>query len=355
MGENSQIVFIETKSQVPREFYIKKEDLEEHGYTRGCGGCSSVFRGLARQPHNDVCRERLRSILKEGAKVKNAEGRRKDFEDKELEKIYSRWELGIFVGVRRRSGEVWVVVKGKILSARSVRRIPVEHRWGEDCLSWVDRVPWNSHKEALDADGKMPEDLLVEARPVEGNAQIVFIETKSKVPREFYIKKEDLEEHGYTRGCGGCSSVFRGLARQPHNDVCRERLRGILKEGAKVKNAEGRRKDFEDKELEKKRKKEERREDIRREEKRSRNKESGGAAVQTPSSAEFQGEQVPDAEMSIDEVARLVGIWVNEVEQSGEGNADEENMGIMQEAWDDVNGGELPMKEIKKARKRGGN
>ena len=94
--------------------------------------------------------------------------------------------------------------------------------------------------------------LRVEARPVEGNAQIVFIETKSKVPREFYIKKEDLEEHGYTRGCGGCSSVFRGLARQPHNDVCRERLRSILKEGAKVQNAEGRKKDFEEKELEKK-------------------------------------------------------------------------------------------------------
>ena len=69
---------------MPREFYIKKEDLEEHGYTRGCGGCSSVFRGLARQPHNEACRERLRSILKEGAKVKNAVGRRKDFEEKEL-------------------------------------------------------------------------------------------------------------------------------------------------------------------------------------------------------------------------------------------------------------------------------
>ena len=33
-----------------------------------------------------MCREGLRSSLKEGAKVKNAEGRRKDSEDKELEK-----------------------------------------------------------------------------------------------------------------------------------------------------------------------------------------------------------------------------------------------------------------------------
>ena len=60
--------------------------------------------------------------------------------------------------------------------------------------------------------------------------------------------------------------MFRGLARQPHNDVCRERFRGILKEGAKVKNAGGRSKDFEDKEFEKKRKKEEKKEG-RREEK----------------------------------------------------------------------------------------
>ena len=62
--------------------------------------------------------------------------------------------------------------------------------------------------------------------------------------RSFILKKDHLDEHGYTRGCGGCSSVFRGLARQPHNDMCRERLRGILKEGAKVRNAEGRKHDF---------------------------------------------------------------------------------------------------------------
>ena len=135
------------------------------------------------------------------------------------------------------------------------------------------------------------------------NSQIVFIETKSKVPREFYIKKEDLEEHGYTRGCGGCSSVFRGLARQPHNDVCRERLRGILKEGAKVKNAEGRRQDFEKKELEKKRKKEDGEEDSR-EEKRSRGEEvpdqEGGASSSGGPDVQMNVE-VPGDEMSVDD------------------------------------------------------
>ena len=31
-----------------------------------------------------------------------------------LEKINSRWEFGIFVGVRRRSGEVWIAVKARL-------------------------------------------------------------------------------------------------------------------------------------------------------------------------------------------------------------------------------------------------
>ena len=139
----------------------------------------------------------------------------------------------------------------------------------------------------------------------------LFLSKRSKVPREFYIKKEDLEEHGYTRGCGGCSNVFRGLAGQPHNNVCRKSLRGILKEGVKVKNAEDRRKDFEDKELEKDRKKEEKKEsrreekEDRREEKRSRNEEVGGVSSSHSPDAQMK---VPDSEMNINEVARLVGI-----------------------------------------------
>ena len=59
--------------------------------------------------------------------------------------------------------------------------------------------------------------------------------------------------------------------------------------------------------------------------------------------------EMPDEEMNISQVSRLVGIWVNEVE-AGEGEEDAENMRIMQEAWDDVNGGrELLMREVKEA------
>ena len=54
--------------------------------------------------------------------------------------------------------------------------------------------------------------------------------------------------------------------------------------------------------------------------------------------------------MLVDEASRLIEVWVNEVWDAGEGEEDEENMQIMQEAWDDVHGGELPIGKVKAAR-----
>ena len=79
-------MFIETRSRAPRDFYIKKTDAERHGYTRGCAGCSSWFRGLGRQPHTEGCRERFRKLMQDEAKVKLAQSRKEEFEEKEATK-----------------------------------------------------------------------------------------------------------------------------------------------------------------------------------------------------------------------------------------------------------------------------
>jgi hypothetical protein len=34
------------------------------------------------------------------------------------------------------------------------------------------------------------------------------------VTRKFYIRKEDVDKHGYTKGCPGCISALMGTARQ---------------------------------------------------------------------------------------------------------------------------------------------
>ena len=62
---------------------------------------------------------------------------------------------------------------------------------------------------------------------------------------------------------------MKGRGRAPHTTECRERFRALLREDAKVKNAEARRKEFEEREADRKRRKEEKKEKKRvREEER---------------------------------------------------------------------------------------
>ena len=49
-----------------------------------------MTRGLARQPHTPECRERFRKAMAEDAKVKSAQERKREFEDREIEKKLKR-------------------------------------------------------------------------------------------------------------------------------------------------------------------------------------------------------------------------------------------------------------------------
>ena len=73
-------------------------------------------------------------------------------------------------------------------------------------------APWHRYKDAEDVDGDIPEGVPVEERNAgdsaapSGDKPPIIIETKNVPPRDFYISKKDAEKHGYTKGCGGCSS-----------------------------------------------------------------------------------------------------------------------------------------------------
>ena len=84
-----------------------------------------------------------------------------------MDKISSRCEYGIFVGVRVRSGEFWVATKTGVNRARSVRRIPEEDRWSEDCVNWVRHVLWHLYKGRRDPRGEDRGDPHGAVRPVD--------------------------------------------------------------------------------------------------------------------------------------------------------------------------------------------
>ncbi len=52
-----------------------------------------------------------------------------------------------------------VAVQGKVFGVRSFRRLPPDERWGQECVKWVDRVPWNRYKGSEEADGEVPEEV----------------------------------------------------------------------------------------------------------------------------------------------------------------------------------------------------
>ena len=170
-----------------------------------------------------------------------------------MAKLRSRWAYGIFVGVRRRSGELWVANKrGEIVKVRAVKRIPFEDRWSEDCASWVRYAPWNKCQDDPEADGDIPDEKVVEATrqarlEFEADAEHQeddLIKKKYVKPRSFKITIDDAERYGYTRGCPGCTSWHRGLARQAHTHACRKRFENEMKNEAKVLRAKEQEEEF---------------------------------------------------------------------------------------------------------------
>ena len=278
-----------------------------------------------------------------------------------LEKIKDRWEHGIFLGVRRKSNELWIGTREGIKSVRSVKRIPIEQRWGEDNVNWIQWAPWRRYKDAVEADGDLPEGVPAEELIEAKNRGTRIIETRKRAPREFYISKKNADDYGYTRGCGGCTSWHRGLGRQPHTPECRERFRQAMAGDAKVKSAQERRKEFEEREVEKKRKKEEKKERKKRnreENEEDRDLEVEGRLGREPASGSgVQRDVEPQdelmGEINYVEIEDLIGEWVAEVQelQVQEVQVDEWGEDDMQKAWDDMKGGELPMAKVREARK----
>eukprot|EP00973_Karenia_brevis_P062009 8624313-Karenia_brevis.AAC.1 len=74
-----------------------------------------------------------------------------------MEKIKPRMEYGIFVGINRKSNEFLVATVDGIKKSRTIKRIPKEEKWGEDCLKWVTWAPWKRHEGDEEADGEVPE------------------------------------------------------------------------------------------------------------------------------------------------------------------------------------------------------
>ena len=138
-----------------------------------------------------------------------------------LGKLSCMWEDGIFLGVKGTTGETIVGDKKGVWRTRTVRRKTVEKRWHPKTLELVGGGPWGT--DGCEGDG---DDLKIEGTIMDKDyREKIGDEAKGEVvPRRMYIRKSDVEEHGYTVRCPGCILILRGTARQEHSDACRRRL-----------------------------------------------------------------------------------------------------------------------------------
>ena len=105
-----------------------------------------------------------------------------------------------FFSRRRKSNELWIGTREGIETPRSVERIPVQQRWGEDCVNWVQFAPWRRYKDAVEADGDLPEGGPVEERVEAQNRGTVMIETRQRAPRVLYITLQDAGSMATPKG-----------------------------------------------------------------------------------------------------------------------------------------------------------
>ena len=116
-------------------------------------------------------------------------------------KMRPRYGEGIFIGVRRRSNQFMICTPGGIVLSRDAKRMPIEDRWVEDCLSWIQWAPWKHYRAHRGADGDLPEGVPAEERHKETSQQKtqVIVHTRIQPPREFRIEEDDIELYGFTR------------------------------------------------------------------------------------------------------------------------------------------------------------
>ena len=129
-----------------------------------------------------------------------------------------------------------------------MRRKPLERRWDADEVEKIKRVPWDKAEGKKDDDGQ--EDVFRPGGAFERLPETLQEQEKKEIreelnmPKSFNSRREDYDQHGYTRGCPGCRALLTGTTRQKHSAQCRNRMMGEMRDDERVKTAKRRREEF---------------------------------------------------------------------------------------------------------------
>ena len=128
-----------------------------------------------------------------------------------LRKLETQWQFGVFIGIRRSSGEFVIADQHSgVKCARTVRRVPLQSRWVVGNLESVKFTPWNLGPSDPLAEGEQSRFDFKAGPGVrmseEEQAKVLL---KDPVTHRTHRFKKDFVQHGFTNRCPGCSALLR--------------------------------------------------------------------------------------------------------------------------------------------------
>jgi len=138
-------------------------------------------------------------------------------------KMSPRFHYGAFVGINETTGEYLLLTPGGLERARTIRRLPDEDRWDMVFVNSCIGTPW-------DFEGKQVIEDLSEnlSMPAEAEKEPEVESAEGGKFQRMRITQADINEHGPTRGCGGCRALALKVKSQSHSERCRERMMKLI-------------------------------------------------------------------------------------------------------------------------------
>jgi hypothetical protein len=156
-----------------------------------------------------------------------------DFEKNTRRKLESRWERGVYLGVRTDTTERIVGASKGVCVVQSVRRVPESERRIWEAMASVRGLPWKPVPDGPDDQDAFELPTPVELHPDSPEAPAVPVEAadQERAVRRYYITGKDLEKYGRSDGCAACDASKANIPRGgiAHAPGCRERIEAAVK------------------------------------------------------------------------------------------------------------------------------
>ena len=131
-------------------------------------------------------------------------------------KLETRWENGIYLGVRPESTEIIVGNEKGVVKTRTYTVRPEGQRLQKEEFEGFQGVPW----EPIPGRGGIEIKSSIKIQENYGDVELREPEIRAEQIRRLRITKQDLDNYEMTIGCPGCRAKNRGEISANHSEEC---------------------------------------------------------------------------------------------------------------------------------------